>query len=88
MLLNVLSRKGDGCRAMQLLIHDCHESPKAKKEHTKRAWQLFRSLLDRKIIEFIPKTADGAYLRVNRGACRTIFRWTRRFRFICWTQCL
>jgi superfamily II RNA helicase len=65
MLLNVLSRKGDGCRAMQRLIRDCHETPKAKKEHTKRAWQLFRSLLDRKIIEFIPRTEDGAYLRVN-----------------------
>ena len=65
MLLNVLSRKGDGCRAMQRLIRDCHETPKAKKDHTKRAWQLFRSLLDRKIIEFIPRTEDGAYLRVN-----------------------
>ncbi|MGO8700242.1 MAG: DEAD/DEAH box helicase [Limisphaerales bacterium] len=65
MLLNVLSRKGDGCRAMQRLIRDCHETPKSKKEHTKRAWQLFRSLLDRKIIEFTPKTAEGAYLRVN-----------------------
>ena len=64
-LLNVLSRKGDGCRAMQKLIRDCHETPKAKKEHSKRAWQLFRSLLDRKIIEFIPKTSEGAYLRVN-----------------------
>jgi superfamily II RNA helicase len=65
MLLNVLGRKGDGCRAMQRLIRDCHETPKAKKEHAKRAWQLFRSLLDRKIIEFMPKTEDGAYLRVN-----------------------
>jgi superfamily II RNA helicase len=65
MLLNVLSRKGDGCRAMQNLIHDCHESPKAKKAHTRRAWQLFRSLVERKIIEFIPQTAEGAYLRVN-----------------------
>jgi superfamily II RNA helicase len=65
MLLNVLSRKGDGCRAMQRLIRDCHETPKAKKAHIKRGWQLFRSLLDRKIIEFIPKTEDGAYLRVN-----------------------
>ncbi|SPE59294.1 DEAD/DEAH box helicase domain protein [Verrucomicrobia bacterium] len=65
MLLNVLSRKGDGCRAMQRLIRHSHETPKAKKEHTKRAWQLFRSLVDRKIIEFIPKTEDGAYLRVN-----------------------
>jgi len=26
---------------------------------------LFRSLLDRKIIEFIPENADGSYLRVN-----------------------
>jgi len=28
MLLNVLSRPGDGCRAMQHLIHDCHETPR------------------------------------------------------------
>jgi len=65
MLLNVLSRKGDGCRAMQRLIRDCHETPKAKKGHIRRSWQLFRSLVDRKIIEFIPRTDDGAYLRVN-----------------------
>ena len=65
MLLNVLSRKGDGCQAMQLLIRDCHESPRQKQAHIKRAWQLFRSLVDRKIIEFIPKTVDGSYLRVN-----------------------
>jgi superfamily II RNA helicase len=65
MLLNVLSRKGDGCQAMRQLVGQCHESPKAKKNHTKRAWQLFRSLVDRKIIEFIPPGEDGAYLRVN-----------------------
>ena len=65
MLLNVLSRNGDGCRAMQKLIRDCHDTPKARKEHVKRAWQLFRSLLDRKIIEPIPRTPDGASLRVN-----------------------
>jgi superfamily II RNA helicase len=65
MLLNILSRQGDGCAAMRRLIRDCHESPKAKKAHRARAWQLFRSLLDRKIVEFIPKTPDGATLRVN-----------------------
>lgn len=53
MLLNVLSRDGDGCRAMQKLIRDCHDSPKQKAAHVKRAWQLFRSLVDRKIVEFI-----------------------------------
>jgi superfamily II RNA helicase len=65
MLLNVLSRKGNGCEAMQRLIHDCHDTPKQKKAHIQRAWQLFRSLIDRKIVEFIPRTEDGSYLRVN-----------------------
>jgi superfamily II RNA helicase len=71
MLLNVLSRKGDGCRAMQQLIARCHDSPKAKKAHTQRAWQLFRSLVERKIIEIIPPAkrpageSGAAKLRVN-----------------------
>jgi superfamily II RNA helicase len=65
MLLNVLSRKGDGCRAMQRILARSHETPKAKKAHLKRAWQLFRSLVDRRIIEIIPPDEDGAYLRVN-----------------------
>ena len=64
-LLNVLGRESDGCRAMRELIRSSHETPKAKKALTKRSWQLFRALLDRKIVEFIPKTANGAYLRVN-----------------------
>ena len=58
MLLNVLSRQGDGCAAMQQLISHSHESPRQKQAHIKRAWQLFRSLLDRKIVEFInPRSA-------------------------------
>ncbi len=74
MLLNVLSREGDGCAAMVKLLCNCHETPKAKKAHTQRAWQLFRSLLDRKIVEFInPRgaaedagvAASGRKLRVN-----------------------
>jgi superfamily II RNA helicase len=55
MLLNVLSRKGDGCAAMQRLIRDCHETPKQKQAHTRRAWQLFRSLVERNIIEMMPR---------------------------------
>jgi hypothetical protein len=65
MLLNVLGREGDGCAAMQRLIRDCHETPKQKKEHTRRAWQLFRSLAERKIIEILPPGAPGRKLRVN-----------------------
>ena len=65
MLLNVLSRASDGCEAMRELVARSHEPAKAKKAHVKRAWQLFKSLVQRKIIEFIPKTAEGAKLRVN-----------------------
>ncbi|HVY72211.1 MAG TPA: DUF3516 domain-containing protein [Verrucomicrobiae bacterium] len=65
MLLNVLSRPAGGCEAMHNLITRSHETPKAKKAHTKRAWQLFRSLVDRKIVEIIPPTPEGGYLRVN-----------------------
>jgi hypothetical protein len=60
MLLNVLSRPGDGCTAMRQLIRDSHEPERAKEAHRKRGWQLFRALLNRKIVEF---HAGG--LRVN-----------------------
>lgn len=65
MLLNVLSRPTDGCSATQALIRSSHEMPKTKRALTRRAWQLFRSLVERKIVEFIPQTADGAKVRVN-----------------------
>lgn len=67
MLLNVLSRPGDGCRAMRDLIRDCHDTPRQKKEHRRRAWQLFRSLVGRRIVEILPATDDGRghRLRVN-----------------------
>ncbi|MGE3511833.1 MAG: DUF3516 domain-containing protein, partial [Vicinamibacterales bacterium] len=65
MLLNVLSRPTDGCRAMQRLIRDSHEPEPAKAAHRQRAWQLFRALVARQIVEFIPRTPEGAKLRVN-----------------------
>ena len=67
MLLQVLSREGDGCRAMRQLVVDSHDKPVAKKQHRKRAWQLFRALVDRKIIEILPRAeqAGGRKLRLN-----------------------
>jgi hypothetical protein len=65
MLLNVLSRRGDGCRAMQRLIRDSHEPDRAKKAHFRRSWQLFRALVARGIVEIVPRTEDGAKVRVN-----------------------
>ncbi len=65
MLLLVLSREADGCRAMRQLIADCHETPHKKRALRRRAWQLFRALLDRKIVEWIPPLPSGRKLRVN-----------------------
>ncbi len=65
MLLNVLSRPGDGCGAMRRILRDCHEPEGGKQAHRKRAWQLFRSLVDRHIVEFVPETEEGSTLRVN-----------------------
>ncbi len=65
MLLNVLSRRGDGCLAMRQLVRDSHESEAAKRMHRRRGWQLFRSLVTRKVVEIVPRTAEGSRVRVN-----------------------
>jgi superfamily II RNA helicase len=62
MLLLVLSRDTDGCRAMRQLINDCHETPMKKRALRRRAWQLFRALLERKIVEILPRTPVGSSL--------------------------
>ena len=62
MLLNVLSRDGDGCAAMRELIARSHETDRDKIAHRRRGWQLFRALLNRRIVEF---SAAGRELTVN-----------------------
>ena len=57
----------DGCRAMQTLIRRSHEPAKNKRAHFQRAWQLFRALVERKIVEFVPRDAAGVHLRLNVG---------------------
>ena len=65
MLLNVLSRRGDGCTVMRRLIVDSHETPARKAMHRRRAWQLFRALVARGIVEFSEDEGRGSHLRVN-----------------------
>ena len=66
MLLNILSRETDGCRAMRTLLKDCHENAASKKQLQHRAFMLFRSLVEKKIIEFVKPVAEGySHLRVN-----------------------
>lgn len=65
MLLNVLTRKGDGCQAMRQLIRDSHETAHQKAAHFRRGWQLFKTLVVRRIVEFIPPDEHGRKVRVN-----------------------
>jgi superfamily II RNA helicase len=65
MLLNVLSRGGDGRRAMQRLVRDSHEPDRAKQAHFRRAWQLFRALVDRGIVEIVPNAEQGPRFTVR-----------------------
>lgn len=65
MLLNVLGRQGDGCSAMRQIIRDCHETDETKRQLRKVAFQLFRSMVERRIIEMLPDDSSGSYLRIN-----------------------
>lgn len=52
MILNVLSREGTkNCSALRDLIQKSHESDEKKKSHAKLAFQLFRSLWERGIVD-------------------------------------
>lgn len=66
MMLNVLARaEDDGCAAMRALIRASHERPAEKKKHFARAWELFRSLLNRRLLELVPPTDGGRRHRVR-----------------------
>ncbi|MFM8334250.1 MAG: DUF3516 domain-containing protein, partial [Opitutaceae bacterium] len=59
MLLLMLSRPGDGCRDLQRLIRDCHETPHRKNLLRRRGWQLFRALVERGIVELAARGPQG-----------------------------
>lgn len=80
MLLNVLSREGDGCRAMQKLVRDCHDSDKAKAGHRRRAWQLFRSLVERRARRGRPPRAAPDLAQGGRGVVALRGAGPRRLR--------
>lgn len=52
MILNVLSRGQGGCEAMRTMIRHSHETEVSKQRHRHQAFQIFRTLLDRKVIEW------------------------------------
>ncbi len=60
MMLLMLGREEGGCRAMQRLIRECHEGVMKKAALRKRAWQLFRALVERQIVEILPTGGAGS----------------------------
>ncbi|MFT4688206.1 MAG: superfamily II RNA helicase [Limisphaerales bacterium] len=58
MLLNVLSRRDeDGCEELRRLINICHETPVKKQALRRRAFSLFRGLVEGGVLDIIPKAA-------------------------------
>jgi superfamily II RNA helicase len=54
MLLNLLSRRDeDGCADLRKLIDDCHETVAAKRKLRKRAFSLFRGLVEGRVLSII-----------------------------------
>jgi hypothetical protein len=64
MLLQVLGREHDGCRAMKSLIKDSLEPVGAKRRHGKHALVLLRSLWQAGVVDFRP-ASEGGGIRVN-----------------------
>jgi superfamily II RNA helicase len=66
MLLNLLGRQfEDGCRVTQKLIRDSHEPPASKKKLRKLGFELFRSLVDRRIVEFAVTSTARKRIELN-----------------------
>ena len=54
MLLNVLSRGKEGCEAMRGMIRNSHETPHRKRQLGEKAFELFRALVEREIVQIKP----------------------------------
>lgn len=66
MLLNILSRRDeDGCAEMRKLIAACHETPVKKKALRKRAFELFRGLVEGGVLTIIPKEERSGPAKVK-----------------------
>jgi hypothetical protein len=66
MVMTLLDRPGDGCRAVRQLVTDNHEPRKRQRQHIRRAIAIYRSLVDAELLEFPPAPDElGRRVRVN-----------------------
>lgn len=65
MLLNVLSRTHeDGCDALRRIIRTSHETGPGKNKLRRRAFSLFRGLVEGNVLKIIPKSERGGDYKV------------------------
>ncbi len=66
MVMSLLDRPGDGCRAVRSLMTDNHEPRKQQRHHIRRSISIYRSLVDAGLLEF-PDEPDeyGRRVRVD-----------------------
>jgi superfamily II RNA helicase len=65
MLLNVLQRPKNGCKAMVKLVRACHDTPHQKRQHRAHGLLLFKSLLGANVVEWAPAEGGGKRLQVH-----------------------
>ncbi|MBK7584642.1 MAG: DUF3516 domain-containing protein [Myxococcales bacterium] len=65
MLINVLGRPDGGCMALARLIKACHDRAHDKRKHGRTAMEMFRSLLDAGIVEWVDGERGGRRASVN-----------------------
>jgi superfamily II RNA helicase len=66
MLLNVLDRPGDGCRALRDLLVDNHEPRSSQRRHIRRAIAIYRSLVASGVVERLDAPDEqGRLIRVT-----------------------
>lgn len=66
MMLNVLDRDGDGCKAMRRLLTNNHETRAKQRQHIRDAVSIYRSLLDAELLETLEEPDDrGRTVRIH-----------------------
>ena len=66
MVMSLLDRPGDGCKAVRRLMVDNHEPRRKQRHHIRRAIAIYRSLADAGLLEFLDTPDEyGRRVRVN-----------------------
>ena len=65
MIMTLLDRPGDGCRAVRTLMTDNHEPRRRQRQHIRRAIAIYRSLVNAGLLEVLTEPDDeGRMVRV------------------------